>query len=103
MRFYKCQCSLFKDYYEGYLKNGVDEETKAWMTKHKEECSFCREWARSFEENREDIIVYKKANENKIHKKTKIVSIIKKAKVLIPLGMLTFVLAVVWAAGRLSS
>jgi hypothetical protein len=100
MRAYKCQCSLFKDYYRDYLKDKVDEETKASMTKHKEECSFCRQWARSFEENREDIVIINSIRNDGVHKEK---GLAKKIKVVIPLGVTTLAFVAVWMSIRLSS
>jgi hypothetical protein len=100
MRAYKCQCSLFKDYYENYLKDKVDEETKAWMTKHKEECSFCRQWAKSFDENKEDIVTNNNTRKEGGYKEK---GLDKKIKVVIPLGVATLAFIAVWMSIRLSS
>jgi hypothetical protein len=100
MRAYKCQCSLFKDYYESYLKGKVDEETKAWMTKHKEECSFCRQWAKSFDENKEDIVINNNTRKEGGYKEK---GLAKKIKVVIPLGVATLAFIAVWMSIRLSS
>jgi predicted anti-sigma-YlaC factor YlaD len=100
MRAYKCQCSLFKDYYENYLKDKVDGETKAWMTKHKEECSFCRQWAKSFEENKEDIVINNNTRKEGVHKEK---GLAEKIKVVIPLGVAILAFIAVWMSIRLSS
>lgn len=98
MRAFKCQCSLFKDYYSDFLVGREDEETKAWMKKHKEECSFCREWARSVDENREDIIAHNNVEKGVEQKKQ---SRTKKIKLFIPLSVITVALVGVWISTKL--
>ena len=100
MRVCKSQCSLFKDYYGDYLKNKVDGETKGWMTKHKEECSFCKEWAKSYEENREDKVALLNAQKD-MFDETK--GIIKKVKLIISLGIGMVVFVALWMSGWLSA
>jgi hypothetical protein len=100
MRAYKCQCSLFKDYYRDYQKCKVDEETKVWMTKHKEECSFCEEWAKSFEENREDIVINNSIRRYGVHKEKDLAERIKSG---IPLGEVKIAFAAIWMSIKRSS
>ncbi|MCM0649160.1 hypothetical protein NBE98_12315 [Clostridium swellfunianum] len=99
MRVCKSQCSLFKDLYRAFLQGEVEEETRAWMIKHKEECSFCREWAKSFEENRED-----KLDEESVQKDIfdEAKGAIKKAKLFLGLGIGAIVFAALWMSVWLS-
>lgn len=64
LRVSKSQCSIFKEFYAAFLQGGVDKETRAWMAEHKEECNYCREWSRSFEENREDKVIVTKVQKD---------------------------------------
>lgn len=54
MRVLKSQCSLFKELYRSFLQLEVDVEARASMEQHLKECSYCREWSKSIDENRED-------------------------------------------------
>jgi predicted anti-sigma-YlaC factor YlaD len=89
MRVYKSQCSLFKNFYGDFLRGKVDKETKEWMAIHKEECSYCREWAISVEENREDKVV---ESIPKINKNYKVKDIVKKVMSITSLAMITIVI-----------
>jgi predicted anti-sigma-YlaC factor YlaD len=90
LRVYKSQCSLFKDLYRAYLQGEVEEETRSWMAKHKEECSYCREWAMSTEENREDKVIEMNVQEGTFDEAK---GAIKKAKMVmsIAIGMVVFI------------
>ncbi|MFL0245690.1 hypothetical protein [Candidatus Clostridium stratigraminis] len=54
MRAFMSQCSQFKNLYIPFKKGEVEKETVTWMDLHRKECSFCREWSKSVDENRED-------------------------------------------------
>lgn len=54
MRATKSQCSFFKDLYITFARGEADKESRTWMEQHRKECSYCREWSKSIDENRED-------------------------------------------------
>jgi predicted anti-sigma-YlaC factor YlaD len=37
-----------------FKRRQVEEDTRIWMEQHRKECTYCREWSKSVDENRED-------------------------------------------------
>lgn len=100
MRLGKSQCSIFKDLYGAFLQSEVEEETRTWMNEHKEECSYCREWARSFDENREDKGIESYVQENTFDEAK---SAIKRAKLFVSVGIGMVVFLALWMSVWLSA
>jgi hypothetical protein len=70
------------------------------MARHKEECSYCREWAKSIEENREDIL---SENSTKKDKFDEAKGAIKKAKFFMVIGIGMVVFIAVWMSVWISA
>lgn len=100
MKVNRSQCSIFKDLYGAFLQGEVEEESRIWMTEHKEECSYCREWARSHEENREDKVIETNVQNNMFDEAK---SAIKKAKLFISIGIGMIVFMALWMSVWLSA
>lgn len=98
MRVCKSQCSMFKELYKAFIKEEVDKETKKWMTEHKKECSFCREWAKNFEENKEDVVKDEHLNKNKSIDTKEVIDRIK-ITVTVSAGIIIFI--VLWASAHI--
>jgi predicted anti-sigma-YlaC factor YlaD len=99
VRVLKSQCSLFKDLYRVFLLGEVDGETRASMEQHMKECSYCREWSKSVDENREDkeqtsIVV------NNVIEEVKYAP--RKAKLIMVVSMVLIIFAAVWVSSWLS-
>lgn len=93
MRVLKSQCSLFKDLYRAFLQVEVDGETRAYMEQHMKECTYCREWSKSVDENREDkeesvFVEYNVADDS--------IKALKKAKHIIAIGIGFIIFTAVW-------
>lgn len=104
MRACKCQCSLFKEMYMAYKNGQVDSETKLWMEQHKKECTYCREWCISVDENREDKIDDKFENkpiEKNNHNRTK--KAFEKLKITLVIGLSFILFAGLYISGFLKS
>ncbi|MBL4937295.1 hypothetical protein JK636_16320 [Clostridium sp. YIM B02515] len=100
MRVCKSQCSMFKELYRVFINGEVDKETKEWMTEHKKECSFCREWAKNFEENKEDVLEDDKLNKNKSIDAKEVIDRVK-ITVTVSAGIIIFI--VLWASSRIAA
>ncbi|ERI95084.1 hypothetical protein HMPREF1982_00482 [Clostridiales bacterium oral taxon 876 str. F0540] len=81
---------MFKELYRAFINGEVDKETSEWMAEHKKECSFCREWAKSFEENKEDILDDEKINKNKSIDAKEVIDRVK-ITVTVSLGIIIFI------------
>lgn len=97
MRVCKSQCSLFKEMYAALINKQVDAENKAWMEQHKKECSYCNEWCKSVDENREDII---DIHINEEHADDSIMKDAKRAKVFVTIGMGFMLFLAVWLSSN---
>ena len=86
MRACKSQCSLFKEMYNDYKSGSVDLETKLWMEQHSKECSYCRAWSISVDENREDKSEDNE-NTNVSQKESKGLRLLEKLKVTLVIGL----------------
>jgi predicted anti-sigma-YlaC factor YlaD len=98
VRVLKSQCSLFKDLYKSFRLSKVDEETRLSMEQHMKECSYCREWSKSIDENREDkeqtgIVVYNVIEEAK--------NAVKRAKLMMVISMVLIIFTTVWMSSWL--
>jgi predicted anti-sigma-YlaC factor YlaD len=90
--------------YVAYKNGQVDSETKLWMEQHKKECTYCREWCLSVDENREDKTDDKtesknieKNNHNEIRK------IFEKLKITLVIGLSFVLFAGLYISGLLKS
>ncbi|WP_291636144.1 zf-HC2 domain-containing protein [Clostridium sp.] len=90
-------CSTFKDLYPSYIDGMVEDETKIWMDRHIEECRSCSKWKNNYQgnielsESRHSINVDTSAFEE--DKKT-----MKKAKILIELGLSAVIMLAIWTS-----
>ncbi len=100
MRVCKSQCSVFKDLYIAYLQGEVEEETRSWMTKHKEECSYCSNWTKSVDENREDKDIEVNVQEGMFDEAK---GAIRNAKMVISIGIGMVVFIALWMSVWLSA
>lgn len=100
MRVCKSQCSMFKELYRAFINGEVEEETRSWMLRHREECSYCREWAKSFEENREDIIACDNSNSGNFDDAKEDV---KRAKTAMYVGLGMIIFLAMWMSIRFSA
>jgi predicted anti-sigma-YlaC factor YlaD len=93
MRVGKSQCSIFKDLYEAFLQDQVEEETKTWMKEHLKECRHCSEWSKNYEEDEKDEI-----NDTSVQKDIfdEAKDAIKKAKLFVYIGMVLIVFIALW-------
>jgi hypothetical protein len=90
-------CSLFKDLYPSYLDKILEDETKLWMDRHLEECNECLKWTK----DQKDVILPNESSHSlkvgnstfQQDKKT-----IKKAKIVITLGLVAVIMLAIWTS-----
>jgi predicted anti-sigma-YlaC factor YlaD len=78
--------------YSAYKSGSVDLETKLWMEQHRKECSYCRAWSISVDENREDKSEDNE-NINANQKDSKAHRLLEKLKVTLVIGLSFIVFA----------
>lgn len=94
----KSMCSAFKDLYPSYIDGMVEEETKNWMDMHIEECADCFKWKKNYQG---DIEIKEPSHSIQVvtsttfeeDKKT-----IKKAKIVITLGLVAVIMLAIWTS-----
>jgi predicted anti-sigma-YlaC factor YlaD len=93
----KSLCSAFKDLFPSYIEGMVEDETKLWMDSHIEECSDCFKWIKRYQENGElkeaSDISNVDTSSFEEDKKT-----IKKARIVIALGMVAVIILAIWTS-----
>jgi predicted anti-sigma-YlaC factor YlaD len=93
----KRQCSAFKDLYPSYIDGMVEEETKIWMDTHIEDCEDCFKWTKNYQEdidlNESSYSIHVVNSTFEEDKKT-----IKKAKIVMTLGLAAVIMLAIWTS-----
>lgn len=92
MKVCKSQCSVFKDLYSAYVQGEAERETMEWMREHEKECSYCRGWAMEREE-KVSIPQKEDKNEDNFDEANRV---IKRAKVVMGVGMGLIIFMAMW-------
>lgn len=89
------ECFIFRDLYEAYINNEVEEDTGKWMKEHASFCGECRKWTKDYKEvSAEENGQY---NEGKIYTDTEKLTI-KRAKLLLAAGMIIVIFMGIWVS-----
>lgn len=86
-------CSVFKDLYPSYLNEELEEDTVNWIEEHLNNCNSCRQWKESYKEEK---ALKEECIGEDILKKDDEARVIKRARVLLMLGIVIVIAIALW-------
>jgi len=86
-------CSLFKDLYPAYLNEDLEVETLEWIEAHLKSCSGCKKWTENYVE---DIVLDNEYSNKVLPIQQQEVNVIKKARILLMIGITIVVALALW-------
>jgi predicted anti-sigma-YlaC factor YlaD len=90
-------CFIFKDLYEAYIEEEVEEETSKWMENHLLNCSKCKDWSEEFNKKTDHGCGEEAVNEKYNMKEEDIeMKVLKRARILLMSALVIAVALGIW-------